>query len=208
MAKNPNISDDTRARAMKFAAKASAPAPAKQRVVSKKELEASGLSLRDFLNKERGLTRRKPADPTAGEAKDKAAQAAADKIDPGSDGGESVVRQQDADAAKKDKERSAFTPRGSATRKMVDDGGESNVRKQDEEARLDKAMRAYKSRGSSKLSDVVRPGTNTNYENKDTEDMAYKRGGKVKKMASGGSVSASRRGDGCATKGKTKGRMV
>ena len=32
---------------------------AKQRVVGKKELEDSGLSLRDFLNKERGLTRRK-----------------------------------------------------------------------------------------------------------------------------------------------------
>jgi hypothetical protein len=30
----------------------------KQRVVSKKELEESGLSLRDFLNRERGLTRR------------------------------------------------------------------------------------------------------------------------------------------------------
>ncbi len=30
----------------------------KERIVSKKELEASGLSLRDFLNKERGLTRR------------------------------------------------------------------------------------------------------------------------------------------------------
>jgi hypothetical protein len=30
----------------------------KARVVSKKELEASGLSLRDFLNNERGLTRR------------------------------------------------------------------------------------------------------------------------------------------------------
>lgn len=31
----------------------------KPRVVSKKELEESGLSLRDFLNRERGLTRRK-----------------------------------------------------------------------------------------------------------------------------------------------------
>tara|TARA_R110000796_G_C14225398_1_gene395195 strand:+ start:41 stop:472 length:432 start_codon:yes stop_codon:yes gene_type:complete len=30
----------------------------KPRIVSKKELKASGLSLRDFLNKERGLTRR------------------------------------------------------------------------------------------------------------------------------------------------------
>lgn len=33
-----------------------------------------------------------------------------------------------------------------------------------------------------------------------------KKGGKVKKMAAGG--SASRRADGCATKGKTKGRFV
>ena len=33
-----------------------------------------------------------------------------------------------------------------------------------------------------------------------------KKGGKVKKMAAGG--SASKRGDGCAVKGKTRGRMV
>ena len=38
---------------------------------------------------------------------------------------------------------------------------------------------------------------------------AMKKGGAVKKMASGGAVgSASKRADGCATKGKTKGRMV
>ena len=34
-----------------------------------------------------------------------------------------------------------------------------------------------------------------------------KKGGKVKKMAKGGST-ASKRGDGCATKGKTKGRFI
>lgn len=40
--------------------------------------------------------------------------------------------------------------------------------------------------------------------------MGYKRsGGKVKKMAAGGSVSsASKRADGCAIRGKTKGRIV
>jgi hypothetical protein len=39
--------------------------------------------------------------------------------------------------------------------------------------------------------------------------LGMKKGGAVKKMASGGSVSsASKRGDGCAIKGKTKGRMV
>lgn len=38
----------------------------------------------------------------------------------------------------------------------------------------------------------------------------YKKGGRVKKMAKGGSVksSASKRADGCAQRGKTKGRMV
>jgi len=39
----------------------SAPSKPKARIVSKKELEASGLSLRDFLNKERGLDRKQPA---------------------------------------------------------------------------------------------------------------------------------------------------
>lgn len=40
-------------------------------------------------------------------------------------------------------------------------------------------------------------------------DLPYKKGGKVKKMASGGMArsSASKRGDGIATKGKTKGRI-
>jgi hypothetical protein len=37
----------------------------------------------------------------------------------------------------------------------------------------------------------------------------YKKGGAIKKYTKGGSVNtASRRADGCATKGKTKGRMV
>jgi hypothetical protein len=41
------------------------------------------------------------------------------------------------------------------------------------------------------------------------EPSGMKRGGKVKKYAKGGSVSsASKRADGCATKGKTKGRFV
>ena len=37
--------------------------------------------------------------------------------------------------------------------------------------------------------------------------IPFKKGGKVNKMAKGGST-ASKRADGCATKGKTKGRMV
>ena len=38
--------------------------------------------------------------------------------------------------------------------------------------------------------------------------MGMKKGGKVKCMSSGGSSKASSRGDGCAQRGKTRGRMV
>jgi hypothetical protein len=40
----------------------------------------------------------------------------------------------------------------------------------------------------------------------DTRMVSKKKGGKVKKMAAGG--SASKRADGCATKGKTKGKFI
>ena len=40
----------------------------------------------------------------------------------------------------------------------------------------------------------------------DKKQMAMKKGGAAKKMASGGSASA--RADGVATKGKTKGKML
>jgi len=46
-------------------------------------------------------------------------------------------------------------------------------------------------------------------ENEYMTQFAMRRGGAVKRYASGGSVSsASKRGDGCATKGKTKGKFV
>ena len=56
------------------------------------------------------------------------------------------------------------------------------------------------------LTSTVKPGTRINYENTDTSDMSMKRGGAVKKMASGG-MTASKRADGIAVKGKTRGKM-
>jgi hypothetical protein len=55
----------------------------------------------------------------------------------------------------------------------------------------------------------ARPSSPTPYQSMlSEEDQGMKRGGKIKKMASGGSVSkASSRGDGIATKGKTRGKM-
>jgi hypothetical protein len=62
-------------------------------------------------------------------------------------------------------------------------------------ARLKAAEELLKKNGADKptRADILRTAT-------------MKKGGKVKKMAAGGSVS--KRADGCATKGKTKGRFV
>jgi hypothetical protein len=72
----------------------------------------------------------------------------------------------------------------------------------------EEGMKGYVPRRTPKpLAEVRRPGTRVNYENADTSDMAYKKGGKTKKMASGGVASASKRADGIASRGKTKCKM-
>jgi hypothetical protein len=89
-------------------------------------------------------------------------------------------------------------------------------------------MSKYKPRRDPEaLTETNKPGTSTRYENTDTSDMAYKRGGATKsakfmsfsktgkpagmksvtKMASGG-MTASKRADGIAQRGKTRGTMV
>lgn len=65
------------------------------------------------------------------------------------------------------------------------------------------------------LTSTDKPGTRTRYENEDTSDMTYKRGGSVKPSKMGGVKtakpsmgSASKRADGIATKGKTRGKYI
>jgi len=57
----------------------------------------------------------------------------------------------------------------------------------------------------------LRKSMSDEYDKKMKDGEFYKRGGKVKKMASGGMTSkvssASSRADGCCTKGKTRGKM-
>jgi hypothetical protein len=126
-------------------------ASSKSRTVSKKELEESGMSLRDYLNRERGLKRRKEKDPTAGDSPDKAAQEAADAMD-----------------ATRDMRAARYTPPGSAPKQTT---------------QKPKPKVLMPSRPDNSF-----PGS---------------------KFKSGGSVSsASRRADGIATKGKTKGTMI
>jgi hypothetical protein len=137
---------------------------AKMPMVTKEQLAASGLSLRDYLNKQQGLTRRD--------------------------------------------ESSA--PASKSTRMPMRPGQESPT---------------YSNEGRGKLAAYETPYDRMNRENraagKDFDSLTrnmfkgtrrgggeYAKGGEVKKMASGGSVSsASKRADGIAQRGKTKGKM-
>jgi hypothetical protein len=77
---NPNIDDATRARARAQQYVANNAAPTRNKVVTKEELTKSGLSLRDYMNKQQGLTRRKEVNPTLG-GNNQAEVDAADKVD-------------------------------------------------------------------------------------------------------------------------------
>ena len=72
---------------------------------------------------------------------------------------------------------------------VIANSGEEERKKKEEEERKKKAQRG-----------IVTP----------TVGAGMKKGGKVKKMAKGGAVksSASKRADGCAQRGKTRGKMV
>ena len=77
---------------------------------------------------------------------------------------------------------------------MMEDGGKSMVDRQDAGAKkAGLSVDDYYASGKAQI---------------DKQDGNFKRGGKVKKMASGGMTSsASKRADGIATKGKTRGKM-
>ena len=137
---------------------AAKPTPkAKNKIVTKEELEKSGMSLRDYLNKQRGLTRRKEKDPTAGDSPDKAAQEAADAIDPGRD--MRAPRRVNSIMERPQADRDAMVKLG--------------LQRQE----ADRAMKDFKAK-------------------------------KTQGYAKGGSVSsASKRADGIAQKGKTRGKF-
>ena len=149
--------------------------PAKQRIVSKKELADSGLSLRDFLNKERGLTRRKSAADKEDEAPAKrpAMESEAPAKRPG------MMARLRADSA----------VREAAAKRMREETPDLSMPNRSTDNPMGKNYGAGR----------VNPSTL----------LPYKKGGSIKKYASGGSVSsASSRADGIATKGKTKCRIV
>jgi len=88
---------------------------ATNRKVSAKELEASGLSLRDFLNKERGLTRKPPPGMKFGDRGTRYPSASPSVSEDDGTGGKSTVDRQDAMLA---------SSRKNAGRPGYDEGGD------------------------------------------------------------------------------------
>lgn len=101
-------------------------------------------------------------------------------------------------------------PRGNATysahQTMVDDGDADNitVERNPNDKRLNHLYRSPIGGNFKNLNEASEYASELQ-----RETRGMKKGGKVKKMASGGKTSsASSRADGCAQRGKTKGRMI
>lgn len=167
---------------------------AANRVVSKKELEDSGLSLRDFLNKERGLTRKPPEDIKAGVYKPR----------PSTQERMTMEAQDNANRGLDELGQPIQRTEGYSPRDQYMQSGKAMVDKQDAIAQRDASMKNYvplRDPNASARAALSRG-------NSDEAGNPMKRGGAVKKMASGGSVSsASSRADGIAQRGKTRGKM-
>jgi hypothetical protein len=189
--KHSGIDDDTRTRARRFAEDAGMPKPAvtgralpKQRVVSKKELEDSGLSLRDFLNRERGLTRRGMSVADAKKQLNLGEKPSASAV---------MSAKQQLGLGGSSGIDSTALDRNYVRRDMKD---RMDVIDRETQGDFLTAMKQKPRRPLEPLSSTRKPGTNANYENKDATSETFKRGGKVS--------SASKRADGCAIRGKTR----
>jgi hypothetical protein len=157
-------------------AKAATPKP---RVVSKKELEDSGMSLRDYLNNKRGLTRRKESKPSSPALIDPSNIRSGVRFDD-----EGLIDPSNIRSGRREFEESQRTAKAS-------DSGR------------DMRTPRYTPPGSAPKQTTQKPKPKVFMPSKPDNSFPGS------KFAKGGSVSsASSRADGCATKGKTKGTMV
>jgi hypothetical protein len=175
-----------------------APTPPKNRVVTKEELAASGLSLRDFLNKERGLTRRGEAAPAKPAAKaemapSKPASKAEEpaKSAPKTSETKRGIGPYGAFAGPSDEEKAAIYARYEENRKKMGataaPSGSSKIADSDYAKSVRSSQAA--SADSGPLGKRIREALGS----------SYKTGGSVSK--------ASSRADGIAQRGKTRGKM-
>jgi hypothetical protein len=165
----------------------------KSPVVTKEELAKSGMSLRDYMNKQQGWTRRQDkVNPDMGATADAAfarervkavAEPTADEI-ANQQRKEKLARLKSASAGAESKMRQANALRMS----RADFVGDAELRGETPSALKQAASE---------------PETRTPKRSGNLTDML----GLSSRYAKGGAVSASRRGDGIAQRGKTRGRM-
>ncbi|MGA0955631.1 MAG: hypothetical protein ACO3SN_07650 [Burkholderiaceae bacterium] len=179
-------------------AKAPAKTPSKAPIVTKEQLKASGFdNLRDYLNAQRGLTRR-------GESAPRKPVAAAPRgsyrgtKDEGDAGEEAARKAQEAKVAK-----------AREMRKQTDPGLMPSQAKSQREAEM---KRDAAKTGSQRLAEKANRAGNIYQRSRDAQKkkdeerkIEARRRMKARNMASGGAVSsASKRADGIAVRGKTR----
>lgn len=209
--------------------KAESTSAPKRASVTKEQLEKSGLSLRDYMNKERGLSRRGGEAPKA-ETK---AEAPAPKESSGTGPKNTFLTKERSDAAQKSMSKGfdmGLFERG--------DLGIGNKKKESEApakignqsfaaSKEGRGLTPYeKGKSIEELARMREKGNEATKKDREektvetrrraagkfqkTNEAVYgaKKGGSIR-MASGGKTSsASSRGDGIAQRGKTKGRML
>jgi len=161
-------------------------------VVTKEELDKSGMSLRDFLNKERGLTARADSPKKAAPSKDMTApmQGPAVKANPAADQKDTYDRVMRGEARKR---AAAPRSRGNVERETGD-----KMRGIIEEQAAKERMDTYPVGSGLKKGGKVK-GMHRMPDGKMMKDSAHKKqGGKVAKYSRGGGI---------AVKGLGKGRM-
>jgi hypothetical protein len=226
----------------------------KSGIVTKEELEKSGLSLRDYMNKQRGLTRRDGAAPKskttspavsssyrsegAGRAKPPASSGSASSTTPAAPEkrpgtalpiNPGILKQREADEKKRDAARAAKRKENEAkeekfTKDLRSDPGQMAIRKEREAAKSMSPSERSAARGKAVKEffgiNTKKPldAKGATIQSMDTDMMraagrtAAKEQGQKRKVESsykkGGSVSsASKRADGIAQRGKTRGKV-
>ena len=185
--------------------------------VTKEELEASGLSLRDYMNKQLGLKRRDGSAPESAPTAKASAKAPAKAAMSTS---EAAANNLDFDPARNSSDRLAESRyRTMEAQRRSDDYGETaktNAKVEAANKLTDKDFGSLENIQRRKAAmDTVKsiPSAIGDYVSslgaREQKHGTYVKDGKVVKYAKGGSVSsASSRGDGCAQRGKTKGRYL
>ena len=200
---NPNIDDETRARARKFVEdnmateepasrfvpKMAAPAVkpmAKPAVVTKEELAKSGLSLRDYMNKQQGLTRR-------GDSMEKAFPMGEEKTFPKTSAKASTTDTGDEAGRLGNRYKKPAPKYETPYDRMNRTNREAGIDFDSAIGKLKKRITGASDSGQDRILTGIRKKSD---ENKFMGSTGMKSGGKVS--------SASKRADGIAIRGKTR----